>query len=129
MIGNQEISKKDKEKVCSYRSLIVWQKGFEVSLAVYRLTKTFPDDERYGLVSQMRRSAVSIPSNIAEGYARGSKASFHQFLRIAYGSAAELETQLLLAKELKYHKETDIEELLIEVMKMINAILSKGKYT
>jgi four helix bundle protein len=99
MIGDQEHTT-SRKNISAYHSLLIWQKGFELSLIIYRLTKSFPDDERYGLVSQMRRSAVSIPSNIAEGYARGTKISFHQFLRIAHGSAAELETQLLLAKEL-----------------------------
>lgn len=93
------------------------------------MTREFPSDERYGMVSQMRRSAVSIPSNISEGYGRGTKVSFHQFLRIAYGSASELETQLLLAEKLEYCEENQGQELLREVMKMINTILSKGKDT
>ena len=129
MTGGQEISKKDEKKTGSYRSLVVWQKSFDLSFAIYCLTKDFPDEERYGLTSQMRRSAVSIPSNIAEGYGRGTKVSFHQFLRIAYGSATELETQLLLAGKLGYCGEGLEQELLREVMKMINTILSKGKDT
>jgi four helix bundle protein len=127
MIGGQEMSKKGEKNQSSYRSLVVWQKSFDLSFAIYHLTKDFPDSERYGLTSQMRRSAVSIPSNIAEGYGRGTKVSFHQFLRIAYGSAAELETQLLLAEKLGYYKEGGEQELLKEVMKMINAILAKEK--
>jgi len=123
---------KDENKHGLYHSLIVWKKSFELSLAVYRITKHFPETERYGLVSQMRRSAVSVPSNIAEGYARGLKTYFHQFLQIAHGSSAELETQLLISKELGYIKKEEYETteaLLQEVMKMLHAILSKEKKT
>ena len=84
----------------SYRELIVWQKSIELVVAVYNLTAKFPKEEAYGLTSQMRRSAVSIPSNIAEGRSRGTKKDFTQFLRISYGSGAELETQIIIAKKL-----------------------------
>lgn len=110
----------------SYKELVVWQKSFSLALDVYRITGTFPDSERFALQSQMRRAGVSIPSNIAEGSKRGTNKDFSSFLRIAHGSAAELETQLLLAKELHYiseqhHKES--EEKLSEVMKMLSALL------
>src|SRR3990167_3497670 len=86
----------------SYRELFVWQKGMDVVTEIYRFTEKFPKTEIYGLVSQMRRSAVSIPSNIAEGYARKYKQEYIQFLRIAFGSGAELETQIIIAKNLQF---------------------------
>ncbi|MCL4390211.1 MAG: four helix bundle protein [Patescibacteria group bacterium] len=114
----------------TYKELIVWQKSFDLSLQVYRATSTFPKDELYGLTSQIRRSAVSIPSNIAEGYSRRRKAEFLQFLHVAYGSAAELETQLLLSKELNYLNLEDfsrINSLLNEVLKMLGSLIVKVK--
>jgi four helix bundle protein len=83
-----------------YRELVAWQKAMELAGAIYRLTAGFPADERFGLVLQMRRCAVSVPSNIAEGQGRGTAAEFCRFLRIANGSRQELETQLLLAQSL-----------------------------
>ncbi|NTV21971.1 MAG: four helix bundle protein [Candidatus Yonathbacteria bacterium] len=110
----------------SYQNITAWKKGFRLSVSIYKLSQSFPPDERFGLTSQMRRSSVSIPSNIAEGYARGSKKEFHHFLRIAYASGAEPETQIALAKEifdypLSAYQETDT--LLQEVMKMLNTML------
>lgn len=116
----------------SFRELIVWKKSYDLTLLVYSLTKRFPDDERYNLVSQIRRSAVSVPSNIAEGHARKSKKEFSHFLYIAYGSIAELETQLLLAVDFGYmSKEESLKsfELLTEVRKMLNGLLSKVSET
>lgn len=86
----------------SFRELTVWQRAMRVVKQIYEITKGFPDEERYGLVAQMRRSAVSIPSNIAEGHTRQTKKEFKQFLAIARGSAAELQTQLMLARDLGY---------------------------
>lgn len=114
----------------SYKELIVWQKSVKLSLLVYTVTRGFPKDELYGIVSQLRRCAVSIPSNIAEGYSRRRKMEFLQFLHIAYGSAAELETQLLISKELNYLSNKDFIEitaLLVEVMKMLNSLILKVK--
>ncbi len=88
--------------MAGYRELKVWQLGIEISLDVYRLTAQFPNDERYGLTSQMRRAAVSIPSNIAEGHGRKTPKEMIRFASIAKGSLAELETQLIIAGELKY---------------------------
>jgi four helix bundle protein len=88
--------------VRTYRDLVVWQKAYDLSLAVYRATRDFPKDEVYGLRSQMRRSAVSIPSNIAEGYGRRTTAEYTRSLNIAYGSRCELETQLSIAADLGY---------------------------
>lgn len=89
-------------KIESYENLIVWQKSMDLVTAIYELTRQFPKEEVFGLTSQMRRAAVSIPSNIAEGSRRGSRKDFRNFLLIAYGSGAELETQIKIAKRLSY---------------------------
>jgi four helix bundle protein len=110
----------------SCKDLIVWQKSAELSVFVYDLTKRFPKEELFGLSSQMRRSAVSIASNIAEGRYRGTRKDFVQFLRIAFGSGAELETQIFIAKQIYSGQNFDyikIESLLTEVMKMLNAMI------
>jgi len=98
-------------KLRSYRDLQVWQRSYATSLKVYRLTAGFPPGELYGLVSQMRRAAVSIPSNIAEGYGRHTSAEFLRSLRIAYGSNCELETQTMMACDLGLLKAGDSEGL------------------
>ena len=85
------------QKITSYRDLLVWQKSVLMAEALYKLTAQFPPDERFGLISQMRRAAVSVASNIAEGQARQGKREFVQFLSHAEGSLAELDTQLVLA--------------------------------
>jgi four helix bundle protein len=90
------------EPIRDYRDLVAWQKAFAVGLRVYELTKSFPDAERFGLTSQIRRCAVSIASNIAEGYGRQSTQDYVRFLRVSRGSLYELETQLLFAAEFKY---------------------------
>ncbi len=111
------------EKLLSYKDLIVWQKAKALAIAVYELTEQFPKSEIYGLTSQMRRCSISIPSNIAEGRRRGSKKDFCQFVRIAYGSGAELETQIEIVKELSLGKNLDfkkVDGLLQEIMKMLN---------
>ena len=117
-------------KIYSYKDLIVWQKSVELAIAIYKLTEKFPKTEIYGLMSQMRRAVISIPSNIAEGRKRGSIKDFRQFLIIAYSSGAELETQLEIVKNLPFGKNLDyskIDSLLLEVMKILNKILSKFK--
>ena len=86
----------------SHRDLDVWKKSIGLVSEIYLLTKKFPPDELYGLTSQMRRAAVSVPSNIAEGAARGSSKEFSRFLSISLGSLAEMETQLLIAENLNY---------------------------
>ena len=85
----------------NFKDLKVWQKAYDLCLNIYKSTRPFPREEIYGLMSQARRAAVSIPSNIAEGYQRGSRKEYVQFLNIAYGSAAELETQISLAHDLE----------------------------
>ena len=112
----------------SYKELIVWQKAIELVKEIFILTAKFPKSEAYGIVSQMRRAVVSIPSNIAEGFGRRSLAESSQFHSIAYGSALELETQLIIAKELKLAKGDYFEaseNLLLEVCKMLNVMTGK----
>ena len=113
----------------SYKDLIVWQKAISLCVRVYQITDSFPKSEIYGLTSQIRRSAVSIPSNIAEGHSRGHK-EYIQFLKIAFGSGAELETQLFIALQIKYltqQEYNDLNLLLEEIMKMLNSLLQKLK--
>ncbi len=110
----------------SYRDLLVWQKAIELAKATYDLTAKFPSEEKFGLVSQMRRAAVSIPSNIAEGRCRGTRKDFLQFLRIAYGSGAELETQMHIAERLGFSKDfstSSISAHMTSVMKMLNSMI------
>ena len=112
----------------SYKDLVVWQKGIELAKRIYGLTRRFPSEERFGLTSQMRRAAVSIPSNIAEGQARRTTAEFIQFVSHAEGSAAELDTQIILAVELSFRGKTDalrIYELNDEIRRMLNALRRK----
>ncbi len=114
----------------SYKELVVWQKAIELVKQTYLLTEKFPNAEVYGITSQMRRAAISIPSNIAEGYGRKSSKEYSQFYSIAYGSALELETQLIISKELKLantHDFAKISVLLEEVLKMLNSMISKMK--
>lgn len=110
----------------SYRDLKVWQRGIELIIEIYRLTKPFPKDELFALVSQMRRAAVSIVSNIAEGYARKSRQEYIRFLRIAFASGAELETQLIVAQKLQFASQKEYEkaeQLLTEVLRMLNTLI------
>lgn len=114
----------------SYKELVVWQKAVKLVKEVYILTSKFPGSEVYGLTSQIRRAAVSIPSNIAEGYGRKSSREYSQFCSIAYGSALELETQIIIAKDLKLAKTEEynnVDKLLEEVSKMLNTMTSKMK--
>lgn len=100
----------------------------DLVVLVYELTENFPKAEIYGLTSQMRRAAISIPSNIAEGSCRGSRKDFRQFLLISYGSGSELETQVEIAKRLKFSLNSDYEKvelLLIDVLKMLNAFINR----
>jgi len=117
-----------KAKVKSYKDLLVWQKGITLAKKVYRLTQTFPDAEKFGLVSQMRRAAVSIPCNIAEGQARHTRKEFIQFLSHSEGSVAEVETQLVLGVELGFCGLADAQEatsLATELSKMLDSLRRK----
>ncbi|MCR4857996.1 MAG: four helix bundle protein [Bacteroidales bacterium] len=112
----------------SYRDLQVWQKAMQVAKMIYLLIKQLPREELFALSSQMRRAAISIPSNIAEGQARNSTKEFLQFLSIAQGSKAELETQLILCVEINYLSLNDISPimtLLDEIGKMLSALIAK----
>jgi four helix bundle protein len=110
----------------SYRDLIVWQKSMQLVKEVYLLTQNFPKEELYGLVSQVRRCAISIPSNIAEGKGRNSDKDFIRFLQISLGSLYELQTQLELSIQLGYVKDIDnLLNLSIEIEKMLNTLITK----
>lgn len=95
----------------SFRDLVVWQRSAELVVEVYRITKKFPREEVFALTNQMRRAAVSIPANISEGYARKHRAEYVQFVRIAFGSGAELETYIFLAEKLGYINPSDIRKV------------------
>jgi four helix bundle protein len=112
----------------SFRDLEIWRKGIEFVKVIYKITGSFPTTENYGLTSQIRRSAVSIPSNIAEGHIRGHRTEFKQFLFIALGSLAELETQIIIANELGYlniNKRTDTVTLIDSLGKQIRSLILK----
>jgi four helix bundle protein len=116
--------------VQSFRDLHVWQRSIQLSVSVYRMTKGFPREEIYGLTSQMRRSAVSVASNIAEGNGRMSSGEYRQFLGIARGSNFELQTQLEIARALGFSDDgtiTEAEALSFEVGKMISGVLNAIK--
>ena len=112
----------------NYKNLIVWQKSMDLVVEVYKLTEKYPSSELYGLTSQSKRCSISIPSNIAEGRLRGSDKEFFHFLSISFGSGAELETQIEIAKRLPFGKSLDfsrVDALLEEVMKILSTILKK----
>ena len=92
----------DEDKIRNFKDLKIWQRGIELVKLVYTITNSFPSDEKYGIISQIRRSAVSVPSNIAEGFMRRHNKEYRQFLYIALGSLAELETQIIISKELNF---------------------------
>lgn len=115
-------------EIKSYKDLRIWRLGIDIVKAVYLVTRNFPKSETYGLASQMRRAAISIPSNIAEGHNRYHRKEFSQFLNIALGSCGELETQTLIAKELGFINENDfdsLENLLDNEGKQIRALIAK----
>ncbi|MDF2478979.1 four helix bundle protein [Sphingobacterium detergens] len=111
----------------NYKELILWQKSITLVSDVYKATATFPDRERFNLISQINRAAVSIPSNIAEGAGRNSDKEFVQFLAIAHASTYEVETQLIISKNLGYLSEEDLEGLLekLEELQKINYIFQQ----
>lgn len=121
---------KNTNPIKSYKDLIVWQKSIRLVSEIYKISKKFPVEERYGLTSQIQRAAVSVPSNIAEGRGRRSRKDFVQFLYFSLGSLAELDTQLIIAKELSYIEKADyntIEGLLVEVRMMLSKLLASLK--
>ena len=114
----------------SFRDVKVWQKSHELALTIYKCTRSFPKDEIYGLTSQMRRAAASVPSNIAEGCGRSGDAELGRFLQIAMGSASELEYQLVLAHDLGYVKVEEYQQLsagVTEVKRMLASLLRRLK--
>ena len=114
--------------VHSFKELVVWKRAYELGLGVYSPTGHFPRSEICGHMGQMRRAAVSIVSNTAEGYGRGHRGEYVQFLRIAYSSTGELETQLMLSKDLRYlsnEKYERVSDLLLEAQKMLGSMLRR----
>ena len=114
----------------SYRDLIAWKKAMVLVREIYCATQAFPKEERYGLMSQLRRAAVSVPSNIAEGQARYSRREFHHFLNNARGSLAEVETQIMLANDLGHLALNDADTLLLktsELGRILNGLIASTK--
>ncbi len=112
----------------SFKELVVWKRAYELTLEVYSSTGRFPRSETFGLVAQMRRAAISIVSNIAEGYGRGHRSEYIQFLRMAYASTGELETQPMLSRDLGFLSQEKFQRgsnLLLEVQKMLAAMLRR----
>ena len=121
-------SKPKTQPITSFTQLIAWQKAHAVVLAIYRITKHFPTDERFGLIDQMRRAAVSITSNIAEGFGRTNKREKAQFYSLAYGSLLEVENQLLIARDVGYLDPKlfqAIAEQCVEVARLLNGLRSE----
>ncbi len=115
-------------KIKTYRDLEIWKKGIELVKDIYTLTESFPKQETYSLVAQMRRSALSVPSNAAEGFRRYHNKEYKQFLYILLGSCAELETQITVAKELKYiteDKEVELLERLDHICRMTSNLIKR----
>jgi four helix bundle protein len=118
----------EKRKALHFRDLLIWQRSMRLTKRLYQLTAGFPTVEKYGLAAQMRRPAVSVPSNIAEGQARRGVKEFGQFLSLAQGSLAELETQVLLSVDLGYSRSVDVAPVtaeIAEVQRMVGAIQRK----
>jgi four helix bundle protein len=128
VVSGQLLKFEDAEmtKLKSYRDLVVWQKGMDLVEAVYRSTREFPKEEIYGLTSQLRRAAVSIPSNISEGQSRNSPGEFLHHLGIARGSLSEAETQVMISRRLGYltsESEQTLLELTSEIGRLLNGLL------
>ena len=113
----------EKANIKTHKDLDVWKKSMDLVEEVYRFTQGFPDREKYGLINQIRRCAISVPSNIAEGSARNTSKETTQFCYISLGSLAELETQLLIAERLKYYESTDILDNVIEIRRMLLGLI------
>jgi four helix bundle protein len=127
-MSDEHMDSNKPQKAGSYRDLVVWQKGMTLAKLIYGLSRGFPPEEKFGLTSQMRRAAVSIPSHIAEGQARRGPREFIQFIALAEGSLAELDTQLALATDLGYaggSETSDAVALIEELRRMLNALRRK----
>lgn len=117
-------TEREKSRVRTFRDLIAWQKGMDLAELVYKTTQTMPDSEKFGLTSQMRRAAVSIPSNIAEGHGRESRTDYLRFLKIARGSLMEFQTQLILVVRLKFLPPTpELSALSEEVDRVLQGLI------
>jgi four helix bundle protein len=114
-------------KINSYKDLNIWQLGIELTVDIYKLSKDFPQEERFGIISQIRRASSSVPINIAEGWGRNSTKSYSQFLKQARGSLYELETELIIANKIGYLKEDtgEIFDKMTTLSKMINSLINK----
>lgn len=110
-------------KIERYEDLIAWQKAYAIVLRIYEITNNFPNEERYGLTQQIRRAAVSIPSNIAEGFGRYSRPDYLRFLDIARGSTYELQTQMKIAHDLGYANDTILMENIEELERVLNGLI------
>jgi four helix bundle protein len=118
----------EKQKIRTFRDLLIWQKSIKLVTQIYEVTKIFPKEEAFGLTSQMRRCAVSIPSNIAEGHGRNSTRDYLRFLQIATGSLYELQTQLVIANNLSFFSEEafiSLEENAREIERMLSSFVRK----
>jgi four helix bundle protein len=119
------MSHEQEKRMQDFKNLNVWQKAYELSLLIYRITSSFPASEQFGLTSQIRRSTVSIAANIAEGRGRGSDPDFRRFIQIAIGSICELECHIMLARDLEFLRPVDYDQVLIrieEIRKMLIAL-------
>ena len=118
----------ERKKIESYKDLVVWQKGIELVNELYSVTKGFPKEEMFGLTNQIRRAAISVPSNIAEGWGRNSTKNYIQFIRISVGSLYEIETQLVIANNQNYitnQIKSALSEKIDELGKMLNTLLKR----
>ncbi len=125
---SDKMNESNQQRIRDYIDLQVWQRGMELAKAVYQLTQSFPSEEKFGLVSQTRRAAVSVPSNIAEGQARNTTGEFIQFLSHAEGSLAEIDTQLRLAVALGFSQESKMDSTfasIVELQKMLKSLRRK----
>jgi four helix bundle protein len=115
------------DKINSYKDLKIWQLGIELTVDIYKLSKDFPMEEKYGIISQVRSASSSVPINIAEGWGRNSTKSYCQFLKQARGSLYELETELIIANKIGYLKDDckDIFDKITTLSKMINSLINK----
>jgi four helix bundle protein len=111
----------------NFKELKIWQKGFGIAVKSYKITETFPANERFGLTSQINRAAVSVPSNIAEGSSRSSGKEYNHYIQISLGSCFELETQLLIAKELNFGNQLVISEVLVQLTEEEKMLTAFGK--
>jgi four helix bundle protein len=123
-VSRELLNIKKKDSMKTHKDLEVWKQSISFVTEIYKITKHFPKEELYGITSQMRKAAVSIPSNVSEGAARNSKKEFLHFLHISLGSAAELETQLIISQNLKYLDEpTDLFRNLEDIKRMLSGLI------